>query len=105
MESAVEITPSAFEEIKQIIEKKNIPSGYGLRVTIKGGHGCSGVNYTLGFDKKNEQDVTYYVKDLEVMIKKGELMYLIGKKIDFYEGSDARGFVFLDQEDNSTLAR
>jgi iron-sulfur cluster assembly protein len=25
-------------------------------------------------------------------------MYLIGKEVDFYEGADARGFVFIDPE-------
>lgn len=105
MDSAVEITPSALEEIKNIIEKKKIPDGYGLRITIRGGQGCAAVNHTLGFDKVSDQDIEYQVDGLDVMIRKGELMYLIGKKIDFYEGSDARGFVFEDQSDSSTKAR
>jgi hypothetical protein len=25
-------------------------------------------------------------------------MYLLGKEVDFYEGSDARGFMFADQQ-------
>jgi iron-sulfur cluster assembly protein len=104
MDPAVQITPSALKEIKNIIEKKNIPEGYGLRITIKGGKGCTSVNHTLGFDQVTDQDITYQLEGLNVMIRKGELMYLIGKKIDFYEGSDARGFVFENQEDNSTEA-
>jgi iron-sulfur cluster assembly protein len=104
MEKVVEITEPAIKEIKQIIEKKNIPQGYGLRMTIKGGSGCAGVNYTLGFDKPNEKDNTYKIGDLDVHIRKSELMYLAGKKVDFYEGADARGFLFSDQDESSTDA-
>ena len=104
MDSAVEISPSALKEIKNIIEKKNIPAGYGLRITIKGGKGCAGVRHTLGFDRPSGQDIIYQQDNLDIMIKKGELMYLIGKKVDFYDGSDGRGFVFEDEEDNSTEA-
>ena len=104
MDKAVEITPAALKEIRHIIEKKNIPEGYGLRITIKGSRGCAGVNYTLGFDKPSDQDISYAIGELPIHIRKGELMFLMGKKVDFYEGSDSRGFLFLDQEDSSTEA-
>jgi iron-sulfur cluster assembly protein len=104
MEHAVEITQNAAKEIKDILERKNIPAGYGLRVTIKGGRGCAGVNFTLGFDKPNDNDISYVIDEIPVHIRKGELMFVAGKKIDFYEGADARGFVFEDQSDNSTEA-
>jgi iron-sulfur cluster assembly protein len=107
MEKPVEITNRAAEEIKHILEKKNIPEGYGLRVGIKGGRGCAGVNYSLGFDKPREKDVTYDIDGIPVYIQKGEVMFLIGKQVDFYDGSDARGFVFTDpsSEESSTDAR
>jgi hypothetical protein len=28
-------------------------------------------------------------------------MYIIGKEVDFYEGADARGFMFIDPTNNS----
>lgn len=92
----VSITQKALMEIKSIISNKNIPADYGLRVGISGGGGCGGVSFVLGFDKKNESDLEYAVEDVVVYVDKKHAMYLLGKQVDFYEGSDARGFVFTD---------
>ena len=54
MIAPIKITSRAVEEIINILKTKGIPQEYLLRVSIKGGHGCSGVNFTLGFDKKKE---------------------------------------------------
>lgn len=107
MDQPVTISDTAAKEIKNILEKKGIPEDYGLRVGIKGGRGCAGVNYMLGFDKPKDNDITYDYNGIPVHIQKGEVMFLIGKKIDFYEGSDARGFVFTDpgHEESETEAR
>ena len=92
MKSPIAITERAMIEIKDIFKNKNIPKNYGLRVGIKGA-GC-GVSYILGFDKKREKDEVYFVNDLKVLIKKAEIMFLIGKKISFYDETDGRGFFF-----------
>ncbi len=109
MRSPVEITKKAIAEIRHILQKKNIPAGYGLRMSIKGGRGCAGINYALGFDKPRENDETFQIDGIEIHIRKSEMMFLIGKKVDFYEGPDARGFMFTDtgkdHEDISTVAR
>jgi iron-sulfur cluster assembly protein len=31
-----------------------------------------------------------------VLVDKKHIMFLIGKQVDFYEGADARGFMFVD---------
>lgn len=96
MNVPVHITEKARKEIKDIINNKKIPEGYGLRVGVRGG-GC-GVSFILGFDKVKENDQSYDVDGIPVYIQKREMMFLIGKEVDFYEGSDARGFVFTDPE-------
>jgi iron-sulfur cluster assembly protein len=93
----VTISSRAASEIKKIIETKNIPKEYGLRVGVKGG-GCGGVSLIIGFDRKKESDIAYSIGDIPVYVDKKHTMYLIGKEVDFYEGSDARGFVFVDPE-------
>lgn len=90
----VQITEKARKEIKDIMANKKIPEGYGLRVGVKGG-GC-GVAFILGFDKLKENDLSYELDDIPIYIQKREIMFLVGKEVDFYEGSDARGFVFID---------
>lgn len=92
MKPPVEITDRALEEVKNILKNKGIPEGYGLRIATKG-MGC-GVGFKLGFDKKKETDDVYEVDGVQVLIRKSEMMFLVGKKIEFYDEADGRGFVF-----------
>jgi iron-sulfur cluster assembly protein len=92
------LTPTAAAEARKIMETKNIPDGYGLRVGVRGGHGCGGVSFIIGFDKQKPSDMTYFVEGIPIFIDKKHTMYLIGKAVDFYEGADARGFMFVEQE-------
>jgi iron-sulfur cluster assembly protein len=90
------LTPRAAEEVRKIMQTKNIPADYALRVGIRGG-GCGGVALIIGFDKKKSTDLAYQDEGIEVLIDKKHTMYVIGKQVDFYEGADARGFMFVDQ--------
>ena len=94
----VTISPRAIEEVRKIMQTKNIPNGYGLRIGVRGG-GCSGVSLMIGFDKKKESDLSYFVENIPVYIDKKHTMYIIGKQVDFYEGADARGFMFVDPKE------
>ena len=91
----VTLTEKAVEEVENIMNNKNIPEGYGLRIGIKGSGGCVGFTYMLGFDKKQDTDIEYKVGNTSVYIEKKHTMYLIGLEVDFYEGADARGFTFV----------
>ncbi len=90
----VSLSPQAAVEIKKIMNTKNIPPGHGLRVGVRGG-GC-GVQLILGFDKQTGTDVIYEEQGVMVMMDKKNMMFLIGKQVEFYEGADARGFHFVD---------
>ena len=92
----VTISSRAAEEIRKIMQTKNIPPDYGLRVGIKGGGGCGGVALLIGFDKKKDSDLDYTIQDIPVYVDKKHTMYIIGKEVDFYESADARGFMFVD---------
>jgi iron-sulfur cluster assembly protein len=89
------ISARAAEEVKKIMQSKNIPSNYGLRLGIKGG-GCGGVSLIIGFDKQKPTDLSYEIDGIQVYVEKKHTMYLIGKEVDFYEGADARGFMFTE---------
>ena len=93
MKPPVEITDRALEEVKNILKNKGIPEGYGLRIATKG-MGC-GVGFKLGFDKKKETDDEYLIEGVQILIRKSEMMFVVGKKIEFYDKADARGFVFV----------
>jgi iron-sulfur cluster assembly protein len=93
----VTLSPIALEEVKKIMAHKNIPEGYGLRIGVRGGGGCGGVNYILGFDKRKEGDMEYTQEAIPVLVEKKHLMFLLGLRVDFYEGADARGFTFVKE--------
>lgn len=83
------------------METKNIPSDYGLRVGIRGG-GCAGVSLIIGFDKKKETDQSYTIEGIPVFVDKRHTLFVIGKEIDFYEGSEGRGFMFTNPSEIKT---
>ncbi len=92
IDKPVSITALAAKEIKQTIENKQIPQGYFLRVTVKGGGGCAGAVPTLGFDKPQVHDDTYIIQGLTVLIDRRQLLYVLGYEIDFVENENERGF-------------
>ncbi|EIM74310.1 iron-sulfur cluster assembly accessory protein [Nitritalea halalkaliphila LW7] len=97
MLNPISITPKALEEITHIIKNKNIPPTYALRIGVKGG-GCGGMAYMLGFDTEKEDDKVFVIEELTVLIEKRHMMFLMGMEVDFYEGTDARGFTFVNPD-------
>jgi iron-sulfur cluster assembly protein len=93
----VTLTSRAIEEVKNIIATKNIPQDYSLRIGIKGG-GCSGLSYMLGFDKTKATDDTFLVDGVSVLIEKKHTMYLLGLQVDYEDGVNASGFVFVNPD-------
>lgn len=100
----VTITPRAVSEVKKIMETKNIPKEYGLRVGVRGG-GCGGVALVIGFDKQKPTDLVYTIGGIPVYVDKRHTMYLIGKEVDFHDGEDARGFMFTIPEEKDRRER
>lgn len=96
----VTLTRKAAEQVQSIMRTKNIPADYGLRIGIRGGTGCGGHQLILGFDKKKESDLAYTQEGIPVYVDKKHMLYVVGKEVDFYEGADARGFVFVDSPSN-----
>ncbi len=92
----VRLSEKAVVEVRNIMQHKNIPSDYGLRIGMKGGGGCgAGMSYLIGFDKKKSGDLEYLEGDIPVYIEKKHIMYLIGLEVDFHESVDGRGFAFV----------
>lgn len=82
------------------MDTKNIPQGYCLRIGTKGA-GCAGVSYLLGFDKPANDDKTFEVNDLSILISKKHMLYVAGLVLDFHEDVDARGFMFSNTSDTA----
>jgi iron-sulfur cluster assembly protein len=94
----VTLSSVAAAEVKKIMETKKIPDGYGLRIGVRGGTGCGGAQLIIGFDKPRASDITYVQDGIPVHVDKKHMMYVFGKQVDFYDGADARGFMFVDRK-------
>lgn len=92
-ESPVTISDRAAAEIRKIVEQKQLPEGFALRVGVRGG-GCSGMSYLLGFDRQREHDLTFEVDGIQVYMDRRHGLYLMGTVIDYQDGLSARGFTF-----------
>lgn len=94
LDSEIVISEKALGEIKKIMGQNNIPDTYGLRVGIKGG-GCSGLSYSLGFDKESRDgDKIINKEGVQLFIDAKSLFYLSGTQLDYTDGLNGRGFVF-----------
>jgi iron-sulfur cluster assembly protein len=91
----VKLSQRASEEVKKIMTTKNIPEGYGLRIGVRGGHGCGGAQLIIGFDKQKDSDLSYFLFDIPIYIDKKHTMYVIGKEVDWTENETERGFTFI----------
>jgi iron-sulfur cluster assembly protein len=92
---AVTITETAASEIKRVITDQNMPAETVLRIGVVGG-GCSGFQYSLGFDDKTDaaKDHVSNQHGIQVAVDKKSYLFLDGTKIDFYSGLEKRGFTF-----------
>ena len=97
----ISLTDRAVVEVKNIIQEKNVPADYGLRIGVQGG-GCSGMSYLLGFDKAKDADETYDLDGLKLIMDKKHAMYVLGMEVYFQDGLNARGFVFNNPQAKST---
>ena len=95
------LTERALAEVRNIMQEKNVPAEYGLRVGVQGG-GCSGMSYLLGFDKPKDSDEIYNLDGLNLIMDKKHAMYVLGMEVDFQDGLNARGFVFSNPQAKST---
>ncbi len=94
LDEEISMTEKARAEVVKIMQGNNIPETYGLRVGVKGG-GCSGLSYSLGFDKEaREGDKILTIDGVQLFIDPKSLFYLSGTQLDYTDGLNGRGFVF-----------
>lgn len=90
VESAVNLTQSAVEEIKSLLGKSE-NTGKNLRLYIEEG-GCSGMQYGMVFDEKRDGDLISEKGGVSVLIDPISANYLRGAVVDFSDSMTAGGF-------------
>lgn len=91
----IEVTPDAINKIKELLEKENETTLF-LRLGVKGG-GCSGLSYSMVFDKnRGEHDRLFEFDGIKVICDPKSYLYLNGLKLEYsYELIDG-GFKFIN---------
>ena len=92
---SVTITEKAAKEVQRVIGDQKLPLETMLRVGVVGG-GCSGFQYSLGFDTASDPAKDQIVEQhgIKVAVDKKSSLFLDGTVLDFYEGLEKRGFTF-----------
>ncbi len=92
---SVTVTEKAAKEVQRVIGEQKLPAETLLRVGVVGG-GCSGFQYSLGFDTAVDlaKDQVVEQHGIKVAVDKKSSLFLDGTVLDFYEGLEKRGFTF-----------
>ncbi len=93
--SALTITDTAAEKIKELIDQRGKPT-YGIKVGIKT-RGCSGLSYTIEYaDDQEKFAEVVESKGVRVIIDPKAVMFLIGSEMDYVEEKFKSGFTFVN---------
>lgn len=88
------ITKNAIDQVVKIKVENNVPEEYLLRLGTRSG-GCSGMNYIIGFDSEvSDMDKVINITDVNLVVDRKSLFYLMGVTLDFVSDVSGSGFVF-----------
>jgi iron-sulfur cluster assembly accessory protein len=87
----VTLTAQAGEKLRTLLDTEAEP-GQGLRVQVVPG-GCSGFEYALSFDSRQEGDEVVESEGVQIFIDRFSAPYLFGAEFDYEEGFQGAGFV------------
>jgi len=87
------LTEAAAAEIKRYMDEQKVEAGTVLRMGVAGG-GCSGMQYTLGFETQFDPviDARYDQHGVTIVTSKKMALHLEGTTVDFHDGPMGRGF-------------
>lgn len=102
VELGVRISEKAAEKIKSFAAREGITEKVGVRVAVKGG-GCSGLTYDLKItDQELESDKVVEQHGIKVMVDKKSYIFLVGTELEFSDGLNGKGFVFVNPNAKKT---
>ena len=98
------VSDTAKEHIKHLIEEENHPEHAFLRVSVVAG-GCSGFSYKLDFDTElQEEDEVYEDNGVKIVCDPRSVLYLFGTTLEYTTGLNGKGFEFNNPNASRTCA-
>ena len=91
----IKVSDQAKVKVVQLMTEDGFnPAEDYIRVGVKSG-GCSGLEYVLGFDsKQNETDQIFEDNGIKIIVEKKSILYLAGTTLEYSGGLNGKGFVF-----------
>jgi iron-sulfur cluster assembly accessory protein len=90
-QSAVTLTDTAAEKIRELVAGDQAEAGQALRVAVRGG-GCSGFQYALALDAAKDDDHVFEHKGVSVLVDKLSMQFVFGSEVDYVDGLQGAGF-------------
>jgi len=98
----VELTPSAQERVKALLDRDGKLVTHALRLKVVGG-GCSGLRYELGFDDRlGDSDNEMQAGPVRVVVDDKSAVYLAGTTLDYLDTLQESGFKIQNPNAKST---
>ena len=88
----IEVTDTAADRIRDLLDKEGKTQTHGLRMRVVGG-GCSGLRYELAFDDAiTDDDTQVEISGVKVIVDEKSALYLSGTTLDFVDTLQETGF-------------
>jgi iron-sulfur cluster assembly protein len=100
-EELIKLTDKAVEQVKELIKNEDKGDGFGVRLGVIGG-GCSGLSYKIDFDIQKDKDNILDFDGVKVFIDLKSSIYLKGITLDYKDGLNGKGFVFVNPNATNT---
>ncbi|MDJ0867705.1 MAG: iron-sulfur cluster assembly accessory protein [Myxococcota bacterium] len=98
----IELTDSASERVRDLLDREGKLASHGLRLKVVGG-GCSGLSYQLGFDDQiTDNDNEFHAGEVRVIVDDKSAVYLAGTTLDYVDTLQESGFKIENPNARST---
>jgi iron-sulfur cluster assembly accessory protein len=87
----INVTDSAVQQLRSLLQSENSPESKGLRVQIAKG-GCSGLQYEMALDEKKTDDSVLEREGVSFYVDQESATLLQGATLDFHDGLTGSGF-------------
>jgi len=88
----IEVTETASQRIRMLLEDEGKEQTHGLRMKVVGG-GCSGLKYELSFDDRlRDIDSQIESHGVRIIVDEKSALYLVGTVLDFVDTLQESGF-------------
>jgi iron-sulfur cluster assembly accessory protein len=100
--SIIELTETAQDRVKALLDRDGKLATHGLRLKVVGG-GCSGLQYQLGFDDQvGDSDNEFHAGPVKVIVDDKSAVYLAGTVLDYVDTLQESGFKIQNPNAKST---